>query len=471
MNYTCIYEKFGKKAEVRAAIIGSGAYATAMVTQSVYTKFLKICIVADISLKKAYEAYEKSEIPLDQVVCCRTLEEAKFAMQQEKWIATDNPDIVFGLDIDVVAEATGVPEAGARNAMRALEAQMHLVMVNKETDSVLGPYFHKLFAQKGLVYTPVDGDQPAQLMQLVDWARLIGLEILCAGKARDGEFIYERSAQSVTLPADGKGVPEPVTVHIPPEKAHYLEFIPEGKTEEYILERTKLLEDLPGPGGFDYCELVNIANSTGLVFNASEPLKCALRVNELPIVYTLRENGGLLESANSIDIMTLLRTPEEASMGGGVFLVVKSKNDYSQHILLTKSLIGNYDGSAAVLIQPYHLCGVESSTSLLTTALLGVPTGSRDRTLRYDIVRVAKQDLPAGTLCTHDRDPNLRTIIAPAVHRGPLNPVPGHMLNGNRLACDVKAGELITYEMVNMPEDSLLWELRLKAEALFLGRI
>ncbi|MGE4282674.1 MAG: flagellar biosynthesis protein FlgA, partial [Clostridia bacterium] len=196
--------------------------------------------------------------------------------------------------------------------------------------------------------------------------------------------------------------------------------------------------------------------------------KSALRVNELPIVYATRDKGGLLEKENTIDIFTLLRTKEEASMGGGIFLVVKCSNDYSQHILIKKSLIGNYDNSAAVMVQPYHLCGVESSTSLITCALLGVNTGSYERTMRYDLVRIAKKDLPAGTLCTHDRDVNLITKIVPASCKAPDAPIPAHMLNRNKLKVDVKAGQTITYEMVEVPEDSLLWQLREKAEAHFL---
>jgi predicted homoserine dehydrogenase-like protein len=419
-------------------------------------------------MENAKKAYQKANIPDIKIAECRNLAEAKNALMLGNYIVTDNPSLLFDLDVDVIADATGVPEAGAQNAVRALEKGKHMVMINKETDSVLGPYLHKLFSDKGLVYTPVDGDQPAQLMQLVDWARLIGLEIICCGKSRDGEFMYDLQSETVTLPSDGKGVPEPVAVHVPAKDAHYLGFVPQGKAAEYMEKRAELLGDLPGAGGFDYCELVNIANSTGLDFDPGGIKCCTLRINELPIVYNLKKNGGILERENTLDIITLLRSREEASMGGGVFLVVYSRNDYSQHILLTKSLIGNYEGTAAVMVQPYHLCGVESATSLISTALLGVHTGSVERVLRYDLARVAKKDLPSGTVCTHDRDPNLKTIIVPAKPQSNDSPIPAHMLNRNRLKTDVKAGQTITYGMVEAPANSTLWNLRGEEEAYFL---
>lgn len=469
MNLTELFRKFGSKEVARAAIIGGGAYATAIVTQSTANKNLDVVAVGDLSVDVAKKAFLRAGVPEDRIAACSTLAEARLAALRGDYVVTGNPEILFSMDIDVVAEATGEPEVGAKHAILALENEKHIVMVNKETDSVIGPYLHMLFAENDLVYTPVDGDQPAQLMQLVDWARMVGLRIICAGKTRDGEYIYNPETGEVTLPAHVKTILQSTTVTVDEKDRRYLGMIPEDGVEEYVRKRAGILADLPGPGGFDLCELIMIANSTGLNFDPTGLKQCTLRVNELPIVYSTRAQGGILEGEETIDIMTLLRTEAEASMGGGVFLVVRADNEYSQHILLTKTLLGNYNKTAGVMVQPYHLCGVESSTSLAAAALLGVHTGGSDRTLRYDIARVAKKDLPAGTKCSHDRDPNLKTIIVPAEVRAGNVPIPGHLLNGHTLARDVKAGETITYGMVAAPEESLLWQLRQEAESYFLG--
>jgi len=465
MLYHHLFEKFAKQAQVKAALIGGGNYGTAIVTQSLYNKYLTVSAVADKNIENAKNSYREAGIPDEDIQVCTTVAEAQRALLAGKYIVTANTDIIFALALDVVADATGNAEAGAYHSKLALENSKHMVMITKETDSVIGPYLHKLFREKGLVYTPVDGDQPAILMQLVEWARLIGLEVISAGKARDGEFIYDEKNGLVTHPADDKkGIPQPVTVKISREDAKYLEFIPEGQAEEYVRKRSEILKDLPQTAGFDYCEIVMMANATGLVPDLPELHKGTLRVNEVPISYCSRENGGLLRGEGRIDVITCLRSKEEASMGGGVYLVVRSNNPYSQHILTTKGLIGNYDNSAAVICHPYHLCGVESSTSLLAAAMLGVDTGSREYVQRFDLVRRAARDLPAGTVCGNDKDPQMTSLIVPAVRRSGSNPIPAHLLNGNRLKANVRAGTVITYDMVEEPRNSLLWSMRAKLE-------
>lgn len=468
MFYHHLFDKLARQKHVKAALIGPGHYGTAIVTQSLYNDYLTINALADINVDNALKAYQTAEIPEEQVCVCETVAEARAAMDQGKYIVTSQPGILFELDIDVFADATGNPEAGARHSQWAMDHRKHMVMITKETDSVIGPILHKLFAEKGLVYSPVDGDQPAILMQLVEWARLIGLEIICAGKARDSEYIYDEKAGTVMHPAEEKkGIPEPIVVKISQEDAKYLEFIPEGKAEEYLQKRREILSGLPQAAGFDYCETVMMANGTGLCPDLETLHQGSLRVNELPIAYCSKDNDGVLQGEGRIDLLTCMRSPLEASMGGGVFLVVRSNNAYSQEILTTKGLIGNYDNSAAVIIHPYHLCGVESSTSLMAAAMLGVDTGAKEYVQRYDLVRRAAKDLPAGTVLRNDKDPNMKSFIVPAVKKAPGNPIPAHLLNGHSLKVDVKAGEIITYAMIEEPRDSLLWQLRAQQDVYF----
>jgi predicted homoserine dehydrogenase-like protein len=117
--------------------------------------------------------------------------------------------MLIQLPIDVVVESTGAPEAAAVHADAALKNGKHVAMVSKEPDSVVGPLFHRKAKAAGLVYTPVDGDQPSLLMQLVVWARVLGLEILCAGKTSEYDFVYDPATKRVTSldrVADGAAV-------------------------------------------------------------------------------------------------------------------------------------------------------------------------------------------------------------------------------------------------------------------------
>ena len=75
--------------------------------------------------------------------------------------------MVFWL-LDVVVEATGIPEVGARLAYETITHHKHLIMVNVEADVTVGPFLRRLADNAGVVYSLVDGDQPGMTMNIVD---------------------------------------------------------------------------------------------------------------------------------------------------------------------------------------------------------------------------------------------------------------------------------------------------------------
>ncbi len=73
--------------------------------------------------------------------------------------------------IEVIVEATGEIEFGAGVALPAIENGKHLVLVNAELDSTLGPILKTYADRAGVVLTDTDGDQPGVLMNLVARSR------------------------------------------------------------------------------------------------------------------------------------------------------------------------------------------------------------------------------------------------------------------------------------------------------------
>jgi predicted homoserine dehydrogenase-like protein len=55
-------------------------------------------------------------------------------------------------------------------------------MVNVEADALAEPLLSRRAADAGVLYSLAFGDQPALIAELVDWARVLGFDILCAGK-------------------------------------------------------------------------------------------------------------------------------------------------------------------------------------------------------------------------------------------------------------------------------------------------
>lgn len=461
MIYHHLYQRYRKKECVYAAIIGAGHFGTAVVTQQKYNSHLKVVIVADKNKDSARSAFIKAEISPEDIIYCNNAKEAEKALEENKYVYTDNPEIIMDVSIiDVVCEGTGVPEAGAYFGKRAIEKGKHVAMINKECDSAIGPILKKMAQDNGVVYTPVDGDQHGLLMELIEWAKIVGLNVICAGKARDGEFIYDEKKGTVSIAADGITVHKDFVVNIADEDAKYLEMIPEGKSEEYLTKRAEILKELPGAGAFDLCEMTIAANSTGLAPEIAELRQGTLRITELPVAYCSKKNGGVFEKEGIIDLITCFRRADESGMGGGVFIVVKCDNEYSNYILTTKGQISNYDKSTAVIYRPYHLCGAETATSILTAGLLGMDTGSLEYKPHFDLVKVAARDIKAGEVFGNDHDEKLVAEIRSAAKMDDNNPIPGHMLDGNMAKVDIPKGTLITYGMVQKPEKSILWELR-----------
>lgn len=453
---------------VTAGVIGTGHFATAVVTQAESIPQLHVPAVADLNPDAARQAYRAAGLADDEMRLCESRADALAALERGKRVIVQDARLLMELPLDVIVEATGIPEAGARHAQAAIRSGKHVAMVTKETDCLIGPVLARQARQAGLVYTPVDGDQHGLLIRLVGWCRGLGLEVLCGGKSRDGEFLFQPKTGTVE---DGRR-----QVQISPEEARWLEPLPPEELHQHLARRMELLADLPGPGGWDLTEMAIAANGTGLLPDV--PLQPesgtgghvhgpALYTPELPHVFCPGEDGGLLARRGAIEIVTALRTPEAAGLWGGVFVVVEAASAYSRHILATKTCFTNRAGNAALIYWPWHLCGVETPSSIIRAGQAGVSTVDDAYRPRVDVLMRATRDLSAGETLGNDHSPDLEALLGPAQPLADDAPLPLHLGNGNRLAVDVPAGTVITGGMVQPPADSALWRLRAEQEQAF----
>ena len=468
MIYQQLFSHHAGAEPVRAGVIGTGQYATAVVTQSPFSDLLDVPVSADLDVEAARQAYLRAGYSREQIVICDNHQAAAKALEAGKRVVVPDALLALDLPLDVIVEATGIPEAGALHAREAIARGKHVAMVNKETDAVVGPMLKRLADQAGVVYSAVDGDQHGLLMGMVSWARTLGLEVLCAGEARNASFVYD--------PAGGDGSGSVMcgddTVELDSEGARVMARIPAGLASEFVRARGEVLASLGTLGGYDMTEMAIAANATGLLPD-TETLHCPIvRTLEIPEVLCPREDGGLLALRGAIEVITCLHHADEVHLGGGIFMVVSCANDYSRHIITSKGCYTNGRDTAALLYRPYHLCGVETSITVLCAALLGVATGATKYLPRVDVCARATRDLAAGEVLGNDHSPDhspdLETVMLPAQPLRDGNLLPLHVGTGLRLVQDVAAGTLITTGMVGEPEGSVLWTLRREQDASFL---
>lgn len=465
MIYQNLFDQVKKPEFVNAGIIGCGSFGSAIVTQSSIVPRLRIPIVADVNVEAGRSAFLQAGIEKDNIVICDNHNSAICAIEKGKSVVVQDGTILMDLPLDVIVTSTRVAEAGAFYAYEAIQNHKHVVMVDKEADSVVGPILKHLADKAGVVYTTDDGDQPGLLMGLVSWARSIGLEVLCGGHLHD--CIYDPIG--LTVKQNGR------TVKIREEDKWAFEPILAGKAQLYYDARRQILADLlqDNDDGDTICHLVVASNGTGLLPDSPIGHRPVARFTELPEVLCPIEEGGILKTRGAVDIPVILRTVNEPHGGGGVFIIVTNSNAHSRNIMIQKGLFANSRGSAMLIYRPHHLCGAETAVSILCAGLLKIPTGSSELVPRIDMVAKASRDFKAGEVLGEKPGSlglnlELRALLVPAVSITNDNPLPFFMLENKKLSRDIISGTIITKDMIVPPKGSFLWSLRKQQDEHFL---
>lgn len=458
MIYGNLLSKGPQKPAVKVGIIGAGNFGTAVITQSPVIPRYTVTCVADMNIESARKACRLAGWDEGRFAVAEKEAEVREARGRGKVVLTARPELMSACDVEVVVEATGQAEAGAVHAVAAFAQGCHVVMVNKETDAAVGPILHRKAERAGVVYTQADGDQPAAIIGLCDWARVLGLEVIAAGKSHDNEIVLDERAGEVRI---GKK-----TLPIQPTWVEAARPIRDDAAAKIAARRRFFGET---GANYDRMEMICVANATGLEPVTGPHAEPILRTLEIPEALCLKTDGGTLDRPGMLDTIVSLITPEIPTMGGGVFVVVRCENAYSRAILHTKGLVPNRAGTAAVIYRPYHLCGVETPISIIAAARLGVPTGARETRPRWDLIAVVKRDLKRGTVI--DRNLELTEQLTSRyeswsrTHQEKLLPLT--LCAGLRLTQDVVTGTLLTEAMVEIPQDSFLWRLRREQEEVF----
>lgn len=447
---------------VPVAVIGAGMFGSGIVRQAAYVPAMRVCAVADPDLDAARKALQLGGIPPERIIRCESEQEARAAIEGGHCAITANADIIFNQPVAVVVEATGVPELGARHACLAIAAGKHVAMVTKEADAAVGPMLKYHADRADVVYTAVDGDQHGMLTGLVCWARTIGMDVLCGGKALDGELILDGRNASIGH----------YSHHIPltPEQmAHFQPRPATGASARMVGGRAEALGGHGCAKPWDLVELTIAANSTGLVPDIPQTHCPACWTTEIPEILCPQAMGGVLAGSGRVDAVQVVRAGHEASLGGGVFIVVRVLGDAMREMVQNKGMICHRQGHSALLMLPHHLLGVEAVGSILAAGLLRVPTGALEYLPRFDVIYRATQDLSSDSVIGGDHSPELTAEIVPATRLTPDSPLPAGLARGNRLLGNVARGAAITAGMVQRPPHSILWNLRAEMEQRFLA--
>lgn len=443
-------ERAGKP--IRVGIVGAGKFGSSVAHQVSRMPGLRLVALADLFPDKARDVFARNGLAADDVVHAGDAPAIARAIEQGKVAVTDDPLALCAAPLDVVVEATGVPENGARIGAAAIARGKHIVMVNMETDVAVGSLLNKRARAAGVVYTVADGDQPGCIMRLVDWARALGLEVVVAGRG------------TRRFSSDREGDPEEA-------------FARYGYDPQLVREQqlNAQMYNSFRDGSKSQIEMCSVANMTGLVPDVRGMHEPSATITDLASVFSLQPNGGVLnnfgvvELANAVapDGVTVL--PNHLDIG--VFIVVRTDHPRIAQDLGFYGLKMGPDGTTAAHYRPYHLCGIEAPLSIAEAGLYGKPTGAPIGAPVADVIAVAKRNLAAGETLDGSGGKAVYGLIERAAIVRAENLLPLTMTNGVRLTRAVAADQPITYDMIERPTDSFLWSLRAEQDAMFAGAV
>jgi predicted homoserine dehydrogenase-like protein len=408
---------------IGVGLIGCGKFATMYLAQAARTPGIAIRAIADLD-PAAARAKVAAATRLDP-------DAIRFVDTAAALIADDG--------VEVVIEATGDAVLGTVHALAAIEARRHVLMVNVEADVLCGPALAARARHRDVVYSMAYGDQPALIVELVDWAHTAGLEIVAAGKGTKHQPHYRRSTPATVWDHYG----------LTPERAKAAGMNP--KMFNSFLDGTK-----------SAIEMAAIANATDLEVAPDGLAFPAAATHQLPAVLAARSTAAGMSGTPMVETVSCLDAegrPVPDDLRWGVYVVFKASSDYVAGCFRDYGLATDPTGQHAALWRPYHLIGLELGISVADMALRGEPTGAPWR-WAGDVAATAKRDLAAGETLDGEGGHTVYGSCVPAFTADREGLLPIGLAQHVRVKRNVPADTRLTLDDVEIDRGTLAWELR-----------
>lgn len=411
---------------IQVALVGAGQMGRGLVAQMQDIKGMKIGLLADLNVELAVSAMKGAGVDADAYQVVSSVEEANAVMAAGKTAITADSGIAAAADlVECVVDATGIPDVGARVAYDAIMNHKHVVLLTVETDVVVGPILSKLAQQAGVVYTGTAGDEPGTVKELYDFAIACGYTVRSMGKSPNNVLDFTCTPDSVREEALRRGM--------------------NPKMLCSFKDNTKTM-----------VELTAMSNATGLIADVPGCHGGEAEIKDFVKLLSLKSEGGMLDKYGVVEYV--------GGMAPGVFLTYTTENQVVRDQL---KYVNQGDGPNYLLWRPYHLTSLETPISIAMAVLENKPTIIPLGAPVSETLCVAKADLKAGTNLDGIGGFTIRGWIDTHESAVKSNAVPIGLINKNtRLLKDVKQGELITYDMVEL-EETFICKLRKLQDATF----
>src|SRR5437868_4338054 len=441
--HSLLLEREAQNRPVTVGLIGAGKFGTMFLSQARLTRGLHVVAVADLNVERARSQLATAGWPAEQFAASSLGHAVKL---RRTHVTADAAALIAFPDVEVIVEATGVPPAGIRHALRAIAHGKHIVMVNVEADALAGPLLARKAKAAGVVYSLAWGDQPALICEHVDWARACGFKVIAAGKGTRYEPHYHRSNPDNVWDILDKYLNITDRKSINP------------KMFNSFVDGTK-----------SGIEMTAVCNATGLV-PQTEGLSFPPATRfELAEVCKPKGAGGTLEKGGVTEVTSSVYrdgrdVPHHLALG--TYVVFEGETEYARRCFKEYAMLPDSGGRYAALYRPIHMIGLELGISVASAVLrkeaTGAPTG-----FRSDVVATAKKNLKKGEMLDGEGGFCVWGRQTPAQRSLDEGYFPLGLAQNVKLKRDIAEGERLTWSDVDCDPNDPAVRVRREMEAAF----
>lgn len=406
---------------VRVGLVGAG-FSGARIAHQIITAVpgLRVVAIANRTPSHAEAAYALAGVSGTRRVSDPA--ELTKAIYERAFAVTDDPAVLWSCpDVDVVLEATGTIEHGARVALESIRHGKHVVLVNAEMDATVGPILRQYADRAGVVFTDTDGDEPGVAMNMLRFVRSIGLDPVVAGNLKGLYDPYRNPTTQADFARRNGQKPEAMTS---------------------FADGTKLS-----------MELSVLANASG--FGVARRGMYGPQLEDVyaaPAYYAERLRAG-----GMVDFLCGAKPANGAFVLGHTEDPVRA--DYLRYLKMG-------DGPLYAFYTPFHLPHLEVPNTVARAVLLGDAAVTPMGAPVADAIAVAKRDLKAGETLDGIGGYCCYTLIENYDQARAEDLLPMGVSGDCVLRRDIARDTPVTYADVEVPEGRLCDRLRAEQDAL-----
>lgn len=402
---------------IKVGVVGAGFMSVGLVNQiECHTPGMRAVAICNRTTERAVNCYRKAGV--EDVSVCETQSQLDHTITLGSYAVCNDPEILCASEeVDIIVEATGAIEYGARVILTAIKHGKPTLMLNPELDATVGPILKQYADRSGVMLSQTDGDQPGVIMNLFRYVKGLGLEPLVCGNIKG--FLDEHKT--------------------PTDMEEFANNVNQG---------TRMITNFTDGTKLSF-EQASVANATGMgvAKRGMSAYRTQKHIDELTGLHTvdeLRKLGGIVDFVVG------------AKPGPGVYVYGATDDpmvkDYLKYLKMGPGPLYSF-------YTPYHLCFFDIPSSIARAFHFNDPVMYPVGGPVVEVITIAKRQLKAGETLDGYGGYLSYGICENYNTARNENLLPIGLSEGITLKRDVPKDRALTFDDIEYPEGNLVFDL------------